>query len=111
LIVEAVMGLFKEIVNPHLLARRVNIVANHITDEKSYIQNEVYEQLDLFTDYEKKKSDEEAQSEMLDKEKKLQRAMLNLKKKYGKNAVLKGMNLQEGATTKERNKQIGGHKA
>ena len=48
---------------------------------------------------------------MLDKEKKLQRAMLNLKKKYGKNAVLKGMNLQEGATTKERNKQIGGHKA
>ena len=111
LIVDAVMGLFKEIVNPHLLSRRVNIVANHIMDEKLYEQHDGYEQLDLFTDYDKKKNDEEAEKEMLKKEKKLQHTMLNLKKKYGKNAVLKGMNLQEGATTKERNKQIGGHKA
>ena len=65
----------------------------------------------LFTDYEaeqKKKVEEEAK---LSKERKLQEAMLSVKKRYGKNAMLKGMNLQEGAMTKERNNQIGGHKA
>lgn len=70
-----------------------------------------YEQLDLFTDYEalkKKKEEEEAE---LQREKKMQQALLSIKKKYGKNAILKGMNLEEGATAVERNKQIGGHKA
>lgn len=111
LIMEAVMGLFDEIVNSNLLVRRVNIVANHIVDEKTIKNQVAYEQLDLFTDYETKKADEEEEAVMLEKEKNLQHVMLNIKKKYGKNAILKGTNLQEGATTKERNKQIGGHKA
>ncbi len=111
LIMEAVMGLFDEIVNPNLLVRRVNIVANHIMDEKAVENQIVYEQLDLFTDYEMKKVTEEEEVITLEKEKNLQRTMLNIKKKFGKNAILKGTNLQDGATTKERNKQIGGHKA
>ncbi len=111
LIMEAVMGLFDEIVNPILLVRRVNIVANHIMDEKAVKDELAYEQLDLFTDYEMKKVNDEEEAITLEKEKILQQTMLNIKKKFGKNAILKGTNLQEGATTKERNKQIGGHKA
>ncbi len=105
------MGLFDEIVNPILLVRRVNIVANHIMDEKAVKKQVTYEQLDLFTDYEMEKTNEKEEARILEKEKNLQRTLLNIKKKYGKNAILKGTNLQEGATTKERNKQIGGHKA
>ena len=67
-----------------------------------------YEQLDLFTNYNDEK---QVDQEFLDKEKNLQKAILSIKKKYGKSSVLKGMNLQEGATTKDRNNQIGGHKA
>lgn len=111
LIMEAVMGLFDEIVNPDLLIRRVNIVANHITAEKTVENQVTYEQLDLFTDYEMKNINEKQEAITLEKEKNLQHTMLSIKKKYGKNAILKGMNLQDGATTKDRNKQIGGHKA
>lgn len=110
-IMEGVMGLYDEIVNPVLLVRRVNIVASHLTDEKTFKNEEVYEQLNLFTDYEAKKINDEEEIIRQKKEKSLQHTLLGLKKKYGKNAVLKGMNLQEGATTKDRNKQIGGHKA
>jgi len=111
LIMEAVMGLFDEKVNPNLLVRRVNIVANNIMDEKA-IRNQVAdEQLDLFTNYETKKVNEAEEAISTEKEKNLQHTMLDIKNKYGKNAILKGMNLQEGATTKDRNKQIGGHKA
>lgn len=111
LIMEGVLGLFDEIVNPKLLVRRINIVANRVVDEKTADHEVAFEQLDLFTDYEAVKAKEAQEAAALEKEKKLQHAMLDIKKKYGKNAVLKGMNLQEGATTKERNKQIGGHKA
>lgn len=111
LIMDGVVGLFDEIVNPILMVRRVNIVANHIVDEKTIVRQETFEQLDLFTDYEVKKEEEEEEALRLEKEKNLQHAVLAIKKKYGKNAILKGMNLQEGATTKDRNKQIGGHKA
>ncbi|MCK8061473.1 MULTISPECIES: DNA methylase [unclassified Fusibacter] len=111
LIMDAVMGLFDEIVDPNLYVRRVNIVAGRIKDEKKAQNEATYEQLDIFTDYEAKIAKEEAEEEALKKEKNLQHAILDLKKKFGKNAVLKGMNLQEDANTKERNKQIGGHKA
>jgi DNA polymerase V len=107
LIMDAVMDLFDAIVNPHLLVRRVNIVANQVEEERIAKQRESYKQLDLFTDNEVQ---EEIAQDLM-KEKKLQHAVLEIKKKYGKNAILKGMNLQEGATTKERNNQIGGHKA
>lgn len=70
-----------------------------------------FEQLDLFTDYSARQSLLEKENEELEKERKMQEAMLEIKKKFGKNAILKGMNLQEGATAKDRNRQIGGHKA
>jgi len=109
-IIKGVMMLFDDIVNPDLLVRRVSLSANHITDESNDEQG-VYEQLDLFTNYELKAKEDKAESMALEKEKKIQHAVLDIKKKFGKNAILKGTNLQEGATTKDRNNQIGGHKA
>lgn len=111
LIMDAVTELFERIVDKNLLIRRVNITANHVVDEATVQKTETFEQLDLFTDYaaaQAKKEDEEAE---LAREKKVQKAMLEIKKKHGKNAILKGMNLEEGATTVARNKRIGGHKA
>ncbi|MEA4901352.1 DNA methylase [Desulfitobacterium sp.] len=110
LIMDAVTELFERIVDKNLLIRRVNITANHAVDEATVQKTDTYEQLDLFTDYaaaQAKKEDEEAE---LAREKKVQKAMLEIKKKHGKNAILKGMNLEEGATTVARNKRIGGHK-
>lgn len=111
LIMEAVMELFDRIVDKNLLVRRVNIGANHVVDEHSVEKTKSFEQLDMFTDYEalqKKSAEEEA---ALAREKKMQEVVNSIKKKYGKNAILKGSNLEEGATTVSRNKQIGGHKA
>ncbi|MGR5628143.1 hypothetical protein [Thomasclavelia ramosa] len=84
--------------------------ANHITDESSIKTKPTIQQMDLFTDYEQLKKEEKLEKD-LEKEKRLQEATLKLKQKYGKNAVLKGMNLVEGATGKDRNNTIGGHKA
>ena len=111
LIMDAVMELYDKIVNQDLLVRRINLVANHVVDETEASQEETYQQMDLFTDYAAQQEQQAQEKALLEKEKKLQKAMLDVKKKYGKNAILKGMNLQEGAMTKERNKQIGGHKA
>jgi len=111
LIMEAVLNLYDRIVNPGLLVRRVTVAANHLVDEAEADRAESFVQLDLFTDYEALEREEEAEKTRLLKERKLQEALLSVKKKYGKNAILKGMNLQEGATTIERNNQIGGHKA
>ncbi|WFA08041.1 DNA methylase [Tissierella sp. Yu-01] len=111
LIMDAVTELFERIVNKNLLVRRVNITANHVVDEATVQKTDKFEQLNLFTNYvavQEKKDEEEAE---LAREKRIQKAMLEIKKKYGKNAILKGMNLEEGATTLDRNKQIGGHKA
>ena len=106
LIVEATMALFEKIVNPQLLVRRMYIVANHILSEDSPQAKQSTEQLDMFTDYAQKQEEEAS----LAKEKSIQKAVLGLQKKYGKNAVIKGLNLKEGATGIERNKMIGGHK-
>ena len=106
LIMEAVMNLYDRIINDKLLTRRINITANKVIRETEIDKNNEYEQIDLFTNYEeinKRKKQEE-------KEKNLQYTMINIKKKYGKNAILKGMNLVEGGTTIERNGQVGGHK-
>ena len=112
LLLNAVTELYDRIVDRNLLVRRMYISANRLAAEgTAEMGEEEYEQLDLFTDYEalkKKKEEEEAE---LQREKKMQQALLSIKKKYGKNAILKGMNLEEGATAVERNKQIGGHKA
>lgn len=111
LILEAVLELFERIVDKNLLVRRVNLVANHVLPEGSAPKNDSNAQLDLFTDYAAEQKKQQKLDAELEREKKAQKAMLAIKKKYGKNAILKGMNLQEGATTKDRNAQIGGHKA
>ncbi len=112
LIMDAVIKLYSKIVDPGLLVRRVTIAANHIVeDDASPCDTLDFEQLDLFTDYEALRKQRQKDDEELQKEKQLQLAMLSIKKKYGKNAVLKGINLKEGAMTQERNNQIGGHKA
>ncbi len=111
IITEAVMDLYDRIINPCLLIRRVTVAANHLEDETQVRDAERFEQLDLFTDYAALDRERQEEEERLAKERKLQEAMLSVKKKFGKNALLKGINLQEGATTIERNHQIGGHKA
>lgn len=111
LILDAVMDLYDRIIDHNLLVRRIYVTACHVTEESAAPEQPAFEQLNLFTDYqalEQKKQEEEAK---LNREKQLQQAMLGIQKKYGKNAVLKGMNLEEGATARERNRQIGGHKA
>lgn len=110
LILDAVLNLYERIVDPNLLVRRVTVTANHLVDETDTGQTEEFEQMELFTDYAALEKEREEEETKLAKERKMQEAMLTVKKKYGKNAMLKGMNLQEGATTIERNRQIGGHK-
>lgn len=111
LIIDAVMKLYDRIVNPNLTIRRINISANHVVDESSVKGIDTKEQLDLFVDYEALEKQRQQEDADLEKEKKLQQATLRIKKKYGKNAVLKGMNFEDGAKTIERNGIIGGHKA
>ena len=111
LILDAVTELFERIVDKDLLIRRVNITANHVVDEATVQKTDNFEQLDLFTDYAAAQAKKGNEVVELAREKKMQQAMLEIKKKHGKNAILKGMNLEEGATTVDRNKQIGGHKA
>ena len=111
LITEAVMDLYDKIVNPSLLIRRLNISANHVVPEQSVRNEPQVEQLDLFTNYEELEKQREEENAALERERKMQQAVLSIKKKFGKNSILKGMNLQEGATAKDRNQQIGGHKA
>ncbi len=111
LITEAVMELYDRIVNPSLLIRRLNISANHVVPEQSISEEPKIEQLDLFTNYEELEKQREKENAALERERKMQQAILSIKKKFGKNSILKGMNLQEGATAKDRNQQIGGHKA
>lgn len=104
-IVRAMVQLFDRIVNPDLLVRRVNITANHVVSEDCAASQQV-QQLSLFDDV-----DQKPKIARRARERKQQQAILNIQKKYGKNALLKGMNLQEGATARDRNNQIGGHKA
>lgn len=106
LITAAAEAVFEREVNPDLLIRRLYLTAIRVISENSRLETEA-EQLDFFT------SDEIGRKEnaALEKEKKLQRAALDIKKKYGKNSIVKGMSLEEGATAIDRNKQIGGHKA
>ncbi len=110
-ITEAVLGLYQNIVNDKLLIRRVNITANRTVPRDEIPDKEQFVQLDLFTDYDMSGRIKKQQEQHLDKEQKMQEAMIAIKKKYGKNAILKGTNLSEGATALERNRQIGGHRA
>ncbi|SDB21245.1 DNA methylase [Eubacterium oxidoreducens] len=111
LIIDAVMELYEQIVNPDLLVRRITITANHVIKESENAVQDSFEQLDFFTDYEALEEKNEREKRFFEREKKAQKAILEIQKKYGKNAILKGTNLEQGAMTKERNNQIGGHKA
>ena len=111
LITRAVMELFDRIVNEELLVRRITITANKLVGEETIKHTEDSQQLDFFTDYEAQRKKQEVEEADLEDEKHLQQAVLGIRKKFVKNAVLKGMNLQEGATAKDWNGQIGGHKA
>ena len=106
IIMEAIEELYEKIINKDLLVRRINVVASNVVNESSIYENKTNEQLSLFIDYEKI----EQEKQNVKKENNLQHTILDIKKKYGKNAILKGMNLEKAGTTIERNAQIGGHK-
>jgi len=110
-ILEAVSALFDRIVDPNLLVRRLNLTANHVIGEASVLENPIPEQLTLFSDYAETEAQEAERRAALARERRMQQALLGIRRKYGKNAILKGMSFEEGATAKERNEQIGGHKA
>jgi DNA polymerase V len=111
-ILSCVDKLYEKIVNPTLLIRRITICANHVIAEDKVSSNSpLLGQMDLFTDYDELEKQNKAKNEALAKEKSIQHAMLDIKKKFGKNAIVKGTSLQEGATAMDRNRQIGGHKA
>ena len=104
--------LFDKHVNADLLIRRLNITANHVIPEEIALkQDNAPQQLDLFTDYEALEKQKQAEKAKTDKERRMQEVQLRIKQRFGKNAILRGLNFDEGATAKDRNNQIGGHKA
>ena len=110
-IVTAALELFDRIIDRGLLVRRFYLTAGRIAEEASAPDKKAFEQLDFFTDYSAVNEQRAQESAELEREKKIQRTMLDIKKRFGKNAILKGMNLEEGATGKARNDTIGGHRA
>ena len=111
LIMEAVLSLYDDIVNEKLLIRRINITANHVIPEADAERETQFEQLSLFEDAEQEELRKQQEEQELAREKRMQHAVIDIKKKFGKNAILRGMNLEEGATARNRNNQIGGHRA
>lgn len=110
IITNKVIELYKKITNKHLLVRRINIAFNNLINEEFVKNKVVYEQYDIFTDFSKIEKERKKQQEDEKKERELQNVIINIKNKYGKNSILKGMNYLEYGRTIERNKQIGGHK-
>ena len=111
ILMKNIINLYNRIVDKELLIRRINITANGVLNENITNNEIMYQQFDIFTDTEKLEKELKLKKEKENKERSLQRTMINLKDKYGKNTILKGMNLLEGGTTIDRNKQVGGHKA
>ena len=109
IITEKVKELYNHIVNPDLLVHRLNLSVSHLIHENEYKRQGQGVQLDLFTDFEESERQQKADEEQKAKERRRQEATLSIKKKFGKNAILKGINYADRATQKERNQQIGGH--
>ena len=109
----AVSDLFERIVDPKLLIRRITLSAEHVIPQNEAKEREVcgFEQMNLFTDYGALQKEQEQKKAEEERERRLQEAVLEIRRKFGKNALLRGMNLQEGATARDRNSQIGGHRA
>ncbi len=110
-ITQAVLALYDRVVDPALLVRRITLAANRVVEKGAAPPSETYEQLDLFTDYDLAREQQERETLEQAKEERMQQALLHIKQKYGKNAILKGTSYEEGATGRDRNGQIGGHKA
>ena len=110
IITEHVMKLFDSIINPILLTRRINISVYNLVNEEKVENKKIYKQFDIFSNIEEESIKKEKELKEEKSEKEIQKVILNIKNKYGKNAILKGMNFIEGATTIERNNQVGGHK-
>ena len=110
-ILDATLRLFDRIVDDKLLVRRMYVVANHVVPAGGAAEKPESEQLSLFADMDAQDESKAEEAAALEKEQRLQQAMLAIKKRYGKNAILHGTSYQEGATGRERNRQIGGHKA
>ena len=109
LIMDAFLDLYDRIVDQDLYVRRMYVVANHVAPPEK-AGEPAFEQLDLFTDYEERKKAEEEEAKALEKERRLQETMLRLKNRYGKNIILHGTSYEEGATGRDRNEQVGGHR-
>lgn len=108
---KAVTMLYDHIINPTLFIRRLNIAYENLCNEESYNNKQQVVQLDIFTDYDTLKKQKEEETKTLNKERKMQQTIIEIKKKFGKNSILRGLNFMDGATAKDRNEQIGGHKA
>ena len=111
IITESIVSIFDKIANPFLLIRRLTLTAEGVRDEEAARRNRKPQQLDLFTDYDALRKQEEAEQAALLKERRMMEAALNIKRRFGKNALLKGTDFEEGATMRDRNEQIGGHRA
>lgn len=109
-IIEAVCGIYDRIVDYNLTVRRFTVAVVHLIPECEAKEVEKPQQLNLFTDYEALEREQEAETAALEKEKRVQKALITIRDRYGKNAIVKGLNMQEGATAMERNKQVGGHR-
>ena len=107
IITKAVLNLYENIINKRLLVRRINLTLADVVNEDDYNNIKKYEQIDMFTDYQRKEKEIQKEKD----ERHLQRALLNIKQKYGKNSVIKGMNLEKAGTTIERNSEVGGHRS
>jgi DNA polymerase V len=109
---EAALQLFDRIVTPDLLIRRMYLATNHVVAESDAARlTRTPQQLDLFPDYESLEQQHQEEQAQRDKERRLQEAQLAIKQRFGKNSILRGLNFEEGATARDRNAQIGGHKA
>ena len=109
--VRAMLRLYDRIIQPGMLVRRVNVVAARVLPEGQARQRPAFEQMDLFTDYAAEDARRARENAAFRRERRCQEAVLSIRRRFGKNAILMGMNFQEGGTTMERNRQIGGHKA
>ena len=102
--------MFDKIINKDLYVRRVYVIAGNVRNKEAVKNQKVYEQIDLFTDYEAKDKDDLEEEKSIEKDNNLQEVLLDIKNKFGKNSIVKGMNLEEGGTAIERNGQVGGHR-
>ena len=109
-IMEAIEELYDRIINKNLLVRRITVVANNVINESEIRNKNEQEQMSLFIDYKKQEEEKNKELKKRRDENNLQHAIIDIKKKFGKNAIIKGMNLEKDGTTIERNAQIGGHK-